>query len=189
MRVIRALGHEGVVDCVADDHAAHRHRAIGHALGEGDDVGRDAIAFRRKGVAQPAEARDHFVEDREGCRGGRRARAGAADSPSARRRRRPSPPSARRSPRRWSPRHAAPPAFPAHRHNRRRFAARRCVKRHRRRRHRAAADDRPYPEQAGHRACGCSPMPPTEMPAEGRRRDSPSRGRSGGSAGPAPRLR
>ena len=38
--------HEGLVDAVAHQHAAERHRARGDALGEGDEVGLDAEVLR-----------------------------------------------------------------------------------------------------------------------------------------------
>ena len=57
--------HEGVVDALAADHAAHRHDAGGHALGEGDHVGDDAVALGGEGVAEPAEAGDDLVEDQQ----------------------------------------------------------------------------------------------------------------------------
>ena len=57
--------HEGVVDAVAHDHAAHRHAAGGDALGEGDHVGHDAVALGGKGMAEPAEAGDDLVEDQQ----------------------------------------------------------------------------------------------------------------------------
>ena len=47
------------------DHAAHRHAARGHALGEGDHVGHDAVALGGEGVAEPAEAGDDLVEDQQ----------------------------------------------------------------------------------------------------------------------------
>ena len=46
-------------------HAAHRHRAGGDALGEGDHVGHDAVAFGGEGVAEAAEAGDDLVEDQQ----------------------------------------------------------------------------------------------------------------------------
>ena len=49
----------------AHDDAAHRHAAGGDALGEGDHVGNDAIAFGRERAAEPAEAGDDFVEDQQ----------------------------------------------------------------------------------------------------------------------------
>ena len=49
--------HEGVVDRLARDHAAHRHRARGDSLGEGDHVGHDAVAFGREGVARAGRSR------------------------------------------------------------------------------------------------------------------------------------
>src|SRR3569623_635841 len=60
--VLRAL-HEGVVDVVADQHAAHRHRAVGDALGEGDHVRHLALSLGSDRVAEAAEAGDDLVED------------------------------------------------------------------------------------------------------------------------------
>ena len=51
--------------CLRHDHAAHRHGARGHALGEGDHVGDDAVALGGEGVAEPAEAGDDLVEDQQ----------------------------------------------------------------------------------------------------------------------------
>ena len=39
--VLRAV-HERVVDFVTHEHGAHRHDAVGQALGRRDDVGHDA---------------------------------------------------------------------------------------------------------------------------------------------------
>ena len=57
--------HEGVVHGPPRDHAAHRHAARGDAFGEGDDVGRHAVALGRERVAEPAEAGNHLVEDQQ----------------------------------------------------------------------------------------------------------------------------
>ena len=57
--------HERVIDAVARDDAAHRHRARGDAFGEADHVRRHAIALGGEGVAEPAEAGDHLVEDQQ----------------------------------------------------------------------------------------------------------------------------
>ena len=57
--------HEGVVDALARDHAAHRHGAGGDALGEAEQVGDHAIALGGKGVAEAAEAGDDLVEDQQ----------------------------------------------------------------------------------------------------------------------------
>ena len=54
--VLRA-GHEGVVDGVAHQHAAHRRGAVGDALGEGQHVRQHAVAFGGKGKAEPADSR------------------------------------------------------------------------------------------------------------------------------------
>ena len=62
--VIRTL-HERVVDGVAHDAAAHRHRTRGDALGERHDVRRHAIALGRERRAETAEAGDDFVEDQQ----------------------------------------------------------------------------------------------------------------------------
>ena len=53
------------MDAVAHQHAAERRGAVGHALGEADHVGDDAVALGGKGVAEPAEAGDHLVEDQQ----------------------------------------------------------------------------------------------------------------------------
>ena len=62
--VFRA-GHEGVVDGVAHDHAAHRRRTIGDALGEGEHVRQHAVTLGGEGKAEPAIAGDDFVEDQQ----------------------------------------------------------------------------------------------------------------------------
>ena len=59
--VARSL-HEGIVDPLLHDHPAHRHGAAGNALGEGDEIGRDAEILARKRLAQAAEAGNHLVE-------------------------------------------------------------------------------------------------------------------------------
>jgi hypothetical protein len=63
-RVFRAL-HVRVVDLLARDHAAHRHGAVVHALGERDEIRRDAERLRAEPRAHAAEARDHLVEDQQ----------------------------------------------------------------------------------------------------------------------------
>ena len=62
--VLGAL-HEGVVEALAHQHAAHRHGAGIHALGEGDHVGNDAVALGGEGGAEAAEAGDDLVEDQQ----------------------------------------------------------------------------------------------------------------------------
>ena len=62
--VLRAA-HEGVVDGVADHHAAHRRRAVGDALGKGDHVRQHAVTFGGKGIAEPAVAGDDLVENQQ----------------------------------------------------------------------------------------------------------------------------
>ena len=64
MACLRA-GHEGVVDGVAHQHAAHRRRAVGDALCEGDHVRQHAVALGGERVAETAEAGDDFVEDQQ----------------------------------------------------------------------------------------------------------------------------
>ena len=63
-RVLGAV-HERIVDRLPHDHAAHRHRARGDALGERDHVGDDAVALGGEGEAEPPEAGDDFVEDQQ----------------------------------------------------------------------------------------------------------------------------
>ena len=58
-------GHEGVVDGVAHQHAAHRRRTIGDALGEGQHVRQHAVTLGGKGKAEPAVAGDDLVEDQQ----------------------------------------------------------------------------------------------------------------------------
>ena len=57
--------HEGVMDVAAHQHAAKGRGAAGHALGEADHVGHDPVALGGKGVAEPAEAGDHLIEDQQ----------------------------------------------------------------------------------------------------------------------------
>src|SRR4029077_16763017 len=57
--------HKSVVDAFARDDAAHGHGTGGDALGEGDHVGRYAVTLGGEGVAEPAEAGDHLVEDQQ----------------------------------------------------------------------------------------------------------------------------
>jgi hypothetical protein len=61
----RLAAGEGLVDRVLDDHAAQRHRARGHALGVGDEVGLDTKMLCGERRAEPAPAGDHFVEHQE----------------------------------------------------------------------------------------------------------------------------
>jgi len=62
--VVRAA-HEGVEHAVRHEGGTHRHAAVGDALGGGDHVRRDAEALCAEGVADAAEAGDHFVEDQQ----------------------------------------------------------------------------------------------------------------------------
>ena len=57
--------HESLVDLLLHDHAAQRHAARGHALGERDHVRRNAEVLRGERLAQTAEAADHFVENEQ----------------------------------------------------------------------------------------------------------------------------
>src|SRR5207253_5820418 len=57
--------YERLVDSVAGDYAAHRHRTRRDALGEGDQVWHHAIALGGEGIAEAAEAGNYFVEDQE----------------------------------------------------------------------------------------------------------------------------
>ena len=42
------LGHQGVDDVVTDEYARQRHISRGRSLGEGDEVGANAVIFRGK---------------------------------------------------------------------------------------------------------------------------------------------
>jgi hypothetical protein len=57
---------QGFRDAVADQHAAHRHIARGHALGEGDQVGphSDQLSEPNQLPRRPKPA-DHFVGDQQ----------------------------------------------------------------------------------------------------------------------------
>src|SRR4029078_4274780 len=57
--------HEGFLNSLAHDHAAHRHRAVGDALRKGDDIGNDAVALGREWEAEAAEAVDDLVQDQQ----------------------------------------------------------------------------------------------------------------------------
>ena len=65
----------------AHEHAAHRHGAVGHALGEGDHVGHDAERLGGERRAEPAEAGDDLVEDEQDAVLVADLRAAARDSP------------------------------------------------------------------------------------------------------------
>ena len=60
-RVLRSL-HEGVVDGLRRGHGAHRHGAVGQALGHRDHVRHDTEVLRRERCAEPSEAGDDLVE-------------------------------------------------------------------------------------------------------------------------------
>ena len=66
---------ERLGDRVGDDHPAERHVAGVHALGERDQVGRDAPVVDREPLAAAAEAGHHLVGDEARCRTRRRSRA------------------------------------------------------------------------------------------------------------------
>jgi hypothetical protein len=57
--------HEGIIDALAHQNAAHRHRAGCNALGEGENIRRYAEAFSGESRAEAAEARDHFIENQQ----------------------------------------------------------------------------------------------------------------------------
>ena len=57
--------HEGVVDGLLGDDGAHRLRAVGQALGAGDQVRRHAELLRGERRAGAPEARDDFIEDQQ----------------------------------------------------------------------------------------------------------------------------
>ena len=57
--------HEGVLDELLGKHRAHRHRAVGDALGHAHQVGRDAEMGGRKRRAHTTEPGDDFVEDQQ----------------------------------------------------------------------------------------------------------------------------
>ena len=61
--VFRGGVHDSVVNLVLDRDGGHGHGAVGHRLGHGDDVRRDAEGLRGEGLAGTPEAADHFVED------------------------------------------------------------------------------------------------------------------------------
>ena len=64
-RILRRGVHDRVVDALAHDDRAHRHRAVGEPFREAHHVRDDAEEARRERRAEPAEARDHFVEDEQ----------------------------------------------------------------------------------------------------------------------------
>ena len=67
MEELDALGplHEGIEERVAHEHRAHRHRAVGETLRGGEDVRHRAQALRAERLAEPAEAGDHLVVDKQ----------------------------------------------------------------------------------------------------------------------------
>ena len=56
---------DGIIHMPRRCHRAHGHGGVGEALGQADDVGRDAEAFSGSGRADAAETGDHFVEDQQ----------------------------------------------------------------------------------------------------------------------------
>src|SRR3569833_1240946 len=54
--------HEGLIDTLLHDYAAHGHAAVRESLRPRDDVGCDAKFLRRKRGAGAAEAGDDFVK-------------------------------------------------------------------------------------------------------------------------------
>ncbi len=58
-------GHEGFVDVGGGNGGTHRHCGVGDALGQAEDVWRDAETVGGEGGAEAAEAADHFVEDQQ----------------------------------------------------------------------------------------------------------------------------
>ena len=54
--------HESLMDFPFHQDTAHRHRAGGNALGEGDHVRDHAITFGGEGMSQPSESGDHLIE-------------------------------------------------------------------------------------------------------------------------------
>src|SRR6185369_1729774 len=61
--VIEVVGvrHQRIDDLVVDNDAGERDIARRHRLGEGDEVGADAVVLRGEPRAEAAEARDHLV--------------------------------------------------------------------------------------------------------------------------------
>ena len=53
------------MNLAAGEHRAHRHGAVGDALGRRHQIGRDAEIIGGERRAEPAEAGDDFVEDQE----------------------------------------------------------------------------------------------------------------------------
>jgi hypothetical protein len=63
-RIVR-VGLKRLIDFLLDQHAAHRHRAVGNALGENDHVRGHAITLGGKAIAESPEARDDLIEDEQ----------------------------------------------------------------------------------------------------------------------------
>ncbi len=63
-RILRPF-HERVVDVLAHEHCAHRDRTVGQRLRRGDHVRQHVEVLRAERRAEPAEARDDFVEDQQ----------------------------------------------------------------------------------------------------------------------------
>ncbi len=62
--VLRA-GHHRVIDLAACKHSTHRDRAVGQALGRGDEIGHDAEVIGRERRSKASKAGDDFVEDQQ----------------------------------------------------------------------------------------------------------------------------
>jgi hypothetical protein len=57
--------HHGIVDDAIDRDGSERNGGVVDALGERDDVGREAEIFAGRGSAEPAEAGDDFVKNEQ----------------------------------------------------------------------------------------------------------------------------
>ncbi len=57
--------HERIEQVVGDQHRAHGNRAVGQALGAGEDVRRHVPALGGEGFADTAEAGDDLIEDQQ----------------------------------------------------------------------------------------------------------------------------
>src|SRR5215471_21690411 len=57
--------HEGVVDALAHNHAAHGHGTRGDALCEGNHVRQNAVTFGGKRSPKTAEPGDHLVKNQK----------------------------------------------------------------------------------------------------------------------------
>jgi hypothetical protein len=62
---LRRRARDLPVDIIADHDAAHRHGAVGEALGHCDEIRHDPEGLCREGLSGAAEAGDHLVEDQQ----------------------------------------------------------------------------------------------------------------------------